>query len=253
MRLSGRSTVGAALMAVCVLVCSNAHAAGPNPEKPVGADAHHDSGAQADPGARVLFVPPDRGAPEVRVSGGTRGTLNDGLRIDVLSPAQTGLTIQEQPTLYWYSSAPIRAGTRVSIVVDETNKTVLDAAVSGPMPAGVHAFGLRGTPVRLALNAEYQWSVTAELSPTEPSRNIVTSGMIRRVAPPGATSGTSPRASAEGCAEYARAGLWYDALDAISASIQHAPEDGRLRLLRSELLQQVGLADAAAADRAGVR
>ncbi|MGD0109632.1 MAG: DUF928 domain-containing protein [Rhodopila sp.] len=138
---------------------------------------------------------------------------------------------------------------RVSIVVDETNKTVLDAAVPGPMPVGVHAFALRGTPVRLALNAEHQWSVTAEMSATEQSRDIVTSGMIRRVSPAGLVPQSSLRASAEGCAEYARLGLWYDALDAISDAIQRSPQDRRLRLLRSELLQQVGLANAAGPPR----
>ncbi|MGD0105490.1 MAG: DUF928 domain-containing protein [Rhodopila sp.] len=239
-------------MATGLLVCPHAGRAAADNEQPADTTAKHDAGVQAAPGIQMLYIPPDRGAPEVRVSGGTRGSSTDGLRIDVLSPDQTGLTIQEQPTLYWYSSAPIRGGARVSIVADATSKTVMDDPIPGPVPAGIHAIGLRGTAVRLALNADYQWSVTAEMSATEPSRNIVTSGMIRRVAPPSATFGTNLRASAEGCAEYARAGLWYDALDAISASIQRSPQEGRLVLLRSELLQQVGLTNAAAADRSGV-
>jgi len=252
MRTSGRSMVGAALMATGLLFCLHAGRAAQDNEEPADTTAKHDAGVQSAPETQLLYIPPDRGAPEVRVSGGTRGASNDGLRIDVLSPDQTGLTIQEQPTLYWYSSAPIRGGARISIVAEKTNKTAMDDPIPGPLPAGIHAIGLRGTAVRLALNADYQWSVTEERSATDPSRNIVTSGMIRRVAPPGATSGTNLRASAEGCAEYARAGLWYDALDAVSESIQHAPLDGRLRLLRSKLLQQVGLTNAAAADRAGV-
>jgi hypothetical protein len=186
------------------------------------------------------------------VSGGTRGDTSDGLHIDVLAPPQTGLTVQEQPTLYWYSSGPIRADARVSLVVDDTNKTMLNTALHGPTPEGIHAFALRGTQVRLALNADYQWSITAELSPTEPSRNIVASGMIRRVAPPGVPPRTSPRVSVEACAEYARLGLWYDALDAISTSVRDAPRDANLRLLRAELLQQVGLTGPAASDRSGV-
>lgn len=253
MRTSARLTAEAVLVAACLLVGYENQGAAADRQEPVERAAKPESGSQPVPRTELRYVPPDRGAPEVRVSGGTRGDRNDGLQIDVLAPPQTGLTVQEQPTLYWYSSRPISVGMRVSIVVDDTNKTVLNAAIHDPTPEGVHAFALQGTPVRLALNADYQWSVTAELSPTEPSRNIIASGMIRRVAQPGVPSSTSPRASAETCAEYARLGLWYDALDAISTSVRDAPRDGNLRLLRAELLQQVGLTSAAASDRSGVR
>jgi hypothetical protein len=235
----------------CVLLGSGLQAVAADREEPAATAAKPEPGPQAVPRTQLRYVPPDRGAPEVRVSGGTRGTMNDGLHIDVLSPQQTGLTVQEQPTLYWYSSGPIRADMHVSIVVDDTSKTLLNAVIRDPASEGIHAFALRGTSVRLALNSDYQWSVTAELSATEPSRDIVASGMIRRVAPPGLRTGL--RASAEACADYARLGLWYDALDAISTAVQNAPRDGNLRLLRSELLQQVGLTSAAASDRAGLR
>ena len=94
MRTSGRSMVGAALMATGLLFCLHAGRAAQDNEEPADTTAKHDAGVQSAPETQLLYIPPDRGAPEVRVSGGTRGASNDGLRIDVLSPDQTGLTIQ---------------------------------------------------------------------------------------------------------------------------------------------------------------
>src|SRR3954470_20600143 len=93
----------------------------------------------------ITYVPPDLGAPAVRVSGGTRGTADSGLSLDVLAPNQTGLTTQEQPTLYWYISRSVRADIRLSIVEDTSNDTVLDVKVPGGATAGIHAFSLKGT------------------------------------------------------------------------------------------------------------
>jgi len=212
------------------------------------AQATGQSPAQADAGATIDYVPPDRGAPEARVSGGTRGPSAAALRVDVLTPRQIGLTLRDQPVLYWYSSWPIATAVQITVVEDETDKTVLKTYLPGPVPAGIHAFPLAATRLRLALNVDYQWSVTVELSPRERSRNVVASGMIRRVSvvgPPVSSPG-SPYAAAA----YARAGLWYDALDAISQAILEAPRSGALRLRRSRLLEQVGLSEAAEFDRA---
>jgi hypothetical protein len=40
---------------------------------------------------------------------------------------------------------------------------------------------------------------------------------------------------------YAQAGIWYDALDAISNEIDANPKDSSLRHQRADLLKQVGL------------
>ncbi len=202
--------------------------------------------AQATPGVTAPYVPPDRGAPEARVSGGTRGLGND-LRIDVLTPEQIGLTLQAQPTLFWYNSQPIVTGVRVSIVDDHSNETVLNAAVPGPIPAGIHGFSLKATTVRLALNADYQWSVTAAVAMHNQSLNVVASGMIRRIVPVSTMRGISGNWPDAGSA-YARLGVWYDALDAFSQAIRTAPQNRELHLRRGALLEQVGLKEAAVSD-----
>ena len=52
---------------------------------------------------------------------------------------------------------------------------------------------------------------------------------------------------------YAGAGIWYDAIDELSRLIAAQPENRELRIQRAALLEQVGLTEAAAFDRAALR
>ena len=61
---------------------------------------------------------------------------------------------------------------------------------------------------------------------------------------PQKNSDDAARASA-----YAQAGIWYDALDAISNAIEANPNDASLKEQRAALLKQVGLSQAAALDQ----
>jgi hypothetical protein len=200
----------------------------------------------------ITYVPPDLGAPAVRVSGGTRGAADGGLSVDVLAPAQTGLTTQEQPTLYWYISRSVPANIRLSMVADASNKTILDVKTPGAATAGIHGFTLKGTRVRLALNLDYQWSVTAVQS-QDPSENIVASGMIRRIQRPAGDRASSLGTTPDAAASYARSGLWYDALQALSEAIRARPNDLALQYQRNALLRQVGLAVSTASDSSALR
>jgi len=52
---------------------------------------------------------------------------------------------------------------------------------------------------------------------------------------------------------YAEAGLWYDAIDALSRLIELHPDDAELHAQRAALLDQVGLPAVASYDKAGSR
>lgn len=243
------------LAVVAMSVVANAHGlAAPQPPVPDHSRTPPPplQGTKAPAKEEITYVPPDLGAPEVRVSGGTRGAADGGLSVDVLAPGQTGLTTQEQPILYWAISQPVRAVIRLSIVADASNKTVLDVKTPDAATAGIHAFPLKGTPLRLALNTDYQWSVTAVRS-QDPSENIVASGIVRRVQRPTADREANLRATSEAAASYARNGLWYDALQALSEAILARPDDQSLQDQRSALLRQVGLTVSGAGDRSVLR
>jgi len=208
----------------------------------------HDAGQTAQTSAAPSYVPPMRGAPEARISGSTRGKTADLLQLDVLAPNHVGRTVQEQPTLYWYNSRSIAGSVEITIIADQTNKVLLDSTVAGPVPAGIHAFRLAGTAARLDMHVIYQWTVTDVVSKTEPSRNVVASGMVERV-PASDVALSGSKSGADMAAAYARAGIWYDAIDALSRGIESAPANATLRGYRADLLAQIGLNDAANFDR----
>ena len=52
---------------------------------------------------------------------------------------------------------------------------------------------------------------------------------------------------------YAKHGIWYDAIDSLSSSINAAPGDPQLRAQRAALLDQVMLGDVAEFDRSNVK
>src|SRR4051794_15839999 len=66
--------------------------------------------------AEPIYKPPNRGAAGGRVGGGSRGTGRDIFQLCVLAPDHTALTTQSQPTLFWFTSAPISLPIEVSII-----------------------------------------------------------------------------------------------------------------------------------------
>ena len=85
--------------------------------------------------------------------------------------------------------------------------------------------------------------------PENRSKDMVAKGIIKRIKPPADLAATSEKADdLERAEAYAQAGIWYDALDAISNAIEAHPDDASLREQRASLLKQVGLSQAAALD-----
>jgi hypothetical protein len=68
------------------------------------------------------------------------------------------------------------------------------------------------------------------------SADVVSTGFIRRVARPEALA-----AESENGVDFAQAGIWYDALEALSDDVDSHPDDRKARFLRSALLRQVKL------------
>jgi len=86
--------------------------------------------------------------------------------------------------------------------------------------------------------------------PANRSGDAIASAAIQRVVP-GKELESALKAAAPGdkAAVYAQNGVWYDAVEAITAEIDKAPKDTGLRKMRSDLLAANGLKDAAAYDK----
>src|SRR5438105_2014654 len=87
--------------------------------------------------AGVKFHPPNRGSASVRVSGGSRGSGDSTITLDVLAPDDIGITTQEQPSLFWYQSKPAAAKFELTLLEDNKPKPILQVGVERSTRAGI--------------------------------------------------------------------------------------------------------------------
>jgi hypothetical protein len=149
-----------------------------------------------------------------------------------------GQTVSAQPSLFWYiDGSPSRGRQLVFTLIDEESiDPLVEVKLAAPERSGIWRIRLADHAARLAPGAEYQWSVALIADPAHRAKDIVSSGYIRRVAAPEELELGQP-----GVDTYADLGLWYDALESISDSIDAAPADPVLRGQRNALLSQARL------------
>lgn len=193
--------------------------------------------------ATPVYKPPLRGAPGGRVGGGTRGVSGRDLFVlSVLAPDHTGFTVNEQPTLYWFISADTSLPVEFAISDPNAIDPLLEIALPSPVKRGVHRVRLADHGVTLAPGIAYRWSVTVVADSNRRARDILASGMVERMAPPDELTSKISAAGAEKLPFiYAEAGIWYDALEALSELIVRSPRDETLWRQRDALLAQSGL------------
>jgi hypothetical protein len=171
--------------------------------------------------------------------------LKKNLIFRALVPNHTGLTVQPQPTLYWYVSKPVSA--KFLLVLEQKSEPntfdfvepLIDTTLSLSVKAGIHALPLAKYNVRLDKNIEYNWFLSLICDPNNPSINRTAGGTIKYVAPSHELLIHLKLTRAKNLPYlYAREGFWYDALDSLSKQIKRKPS---LRRIRAELLEQVGL------------
>lgn len=201
-----------------------------------------------------VYQPPRRGAPLVRVGGGTRGEGDTEPAVYVLAPEHTGLTTTTQPVLFWYSSGPSAARLEFALIDERSIAPVLETSLEPTRSAGIHRIALSAYGIELSPGMEYQWSVALIPDLEQRSRDLVATGRIEHVPLVPALASEIKNASPEDLPSlYAREGLWYDALAALSALIDARPKDSQLWEFRAALIEQVGLQDVAAAEREQTR
>lgn len=189
-----------------------------------------------------VYRPPLRGAPGGRLGGGTRGR-DQTFVLSVLAPNHTGLTVQEQPVLYWYLSKPITSSMEFTLIGDGI-KPIVETTLKPPFEAGVQRLRLADFGVHLNPGKQYRWFVALVVDPQRRSKDILAGGTIERSEFSEGMAAKLSRADKEKTARiYAEEGFWYDAVASITELIEKAPKDISLREQRASLLQQVGLAE----------
>src|SRR5919108_4424154 len=189
-----------------------------------------------------VYNPPSRGAPGGRIGGGTRGGGRDVFVLSVLAPDHSGFTTSEQPSLYWFISGPTELPVEVTVMDPQGVQPILETRLPSPIKAGVHRVRLADYNVRLSPGAAYRWFVAVIPDADRRSKDILAGGAIERVeAPEDLKAKLAQTAKKDMPFVYAEAGIWYDALGAISDLIEAAPQDQELRKQRAAMLAQVGL------------
>lgn len=206
-------------------------------------------GSEAGPRYRV----PEGAGAGARVNGAYRGKVEGVPSIYVLAPDHVGLTLQEQPDLFWYQSEPSDIQFELSMTVDGKAEPVLEVSKPRATAAGIVRLDLRAHGVHLQKDVEYKWSVALIVDPKNPSRSLIASGYIRRMSPSAGISARLLRPNQQKVVQaLAEFGIWYDALAQVSDMIDASPDSNELREWRSSLLAQVQLDEPAQFDRRGL-
>jgi hypothetical protein len=242
MKTQARRT-GNILLILLLLACGfGAEEASAQPAAPKPKPA-----ASASSGVR--FRPQTTGTASVRVTGGSRGSGDAAVTLDVLAPDDIGTTTQEQPSLFWFQSKPAEAKFELTLLEQKKVKPLVQVKVDRASKAGIQRLNLSDHGVKLNPGVEYQWVVALVTDPENRSTDLVASGVIKRVTPAAELKEKISQATPGSRAGlYADAGIWYDALAALSDQIEAQPGDKALRQTRAELLRQVGLSAAAQAE-----
>jgi hypothetical protein len=160
----------------------------------------------------------------------------------VLAPDHTALTVSEEPSLYWFISKATSHPVEIVLMDPGTTQPLLEARLPGPIGPGVHRVRLTDYGVRLAPGVPYRWYVAVVPDDARRSRDVLAGGAVQRVEPPPDLGERVARAPIEQLPQvYAEAGLWYEALDALSAVIERTPGDAALVKQRAAFLTQAGL------------
>lgn len=241
------SWMSASATALCVLTMAgpgvshvSAQSTGPPPS-----DARAQTGPTVPAGSAPIYKPPLRGAPGGRVGGGTRGG-DQTFTLSVLAPNHTALTLQEQPTLYWFVSKPITTPV-VFTLSDDGDKPLVEQTLAPPFERGIHRLSLADFGAMLRVGKQYRWFVSLVGDPKRRSRDVLAGATIERAAEPDRAE-PGPADAGEQARLYAAAGQWYDAIAALSRLIERHPAEANYRSQRAALLQQIGLAEIAEFD-----
>jgi hypothetical protein len=202
------------------------------------------------PGKRKAYKAPVGAENGVRVNGVSRASNVLDAKVFVLAPDHVGLTLRSQPDLFWFQTS--KAETRFELIVTQINKPEPILSVSGVQPAegGIARMDLGKHKIKLKKGVEYQWSVALIADPKKRSLDTVASGYLKREVPDPQMSTRLARKTPDQLVDvYADSGIWYDALETLSDMIDARPKDKSLREWRADLLDQVGLPEAADFDR----
>ena len=201
--------------------------------------------------SKLLYKPPaGAGNIPTRVSGGARGGGGSDASLLALVPDHAALTTHAQPSLFWFQSKPAKVKLELTLIEPGKAKPLLALKAEQASKAGIRRIKLASYKVELQPEVPYEWVIAIVPDAANRSMDVIAKGTIKRIAPPASlTKDVENLEPLDRAAAYAEAGIWYDALESISNAVDAHPDDTSIRAQRASLLKQVGLPEAAAADK----
>ncbi|MDR4498986.1 MAG: DUF928 domain-containing protein [Candidatus Scalindua sp.] len=191
-----------------------------------------------------VYKPPKRGAPAALVGGGSRGTEAGLSPLSVIAPDHVGLTVREQPSLYWYLSKPVSSRIEFTLIDNIAIQPLLELELGTHIKPGMHRISLADYGIYLSTGKQYQWFVALVADPEHRSKDVIAGGVIEYIEPPESlTTRLAQAGKAKSPHIYAESGIWYDAFSSMSDLVSNAPEDMKRRKQRASLIEQVGLSE----------
>ncbi len=159
-----------------------------------------------------------------------------------LVPDHVGFTMKSDPSLCWFLSQETSLPLVLTVIEERGIRPVLDVSFPRPGKAGVRCANLKDHGLTLKQGEQYRWSIALVVDHEQRSRDIVSGGMIERMAFDEACALGLPcswsACEREAINRYAEAGLWYDAVSCLQELLQHAPGDRGLATALTRLLEQ---------------
>jgi hypothetical protein len=212
--------------------------------------------------SRIRFVPPVTKNPRQSQGAGSRGCQQylPGDLVTLLIPSKDEIaqTRSGHPSFFWHLSKPVSAPIQFTLVEIGVAEPLFVKKIDSPK-AGMMQLELPKDRPELVAGRTYSWSVTLVCNARRPSANPYFYSWIERVpttpeveqqlAVATSTSNPPTQALRERALIYARSGLWYDALAAISAAQTANSNDLSVQEDFLSLLDQVGLQGVANQER----
>lgn len=212
------------------------------------ADSHKKDGDDkkvAKTAPPMVYVPPKRGAPRTRVGGATRSAGAQAAAIEVVAPESMGLTLTSDPVLYWYLPELTKNEVGLRVISSQSDEPLLKAKLPKPKSAGLQRVRLADHGLTLEKDVDYHWFIAIPGNVAAKERDQFAGGGIARIDAPAELAAKLGVKGANRASVLVSAGIWYDAIDALSRAIDADPKNAALVRDRADLLTQVGLVEAA--------
>ncbi|MBE9010331.1 DUF928 domain-containing protein [Pseudanabaenaceae cyanobacterium LEGE 13415] len=192
--------------------------------------------------AQLIEPPPGLPAPQTTTSGGSRpisrACVQSATPFTAIASRQSvGLTRHNRPTV-WVYLPPTQAQTLEFSMFDQDRKGIYQTTIEINNRTGYVPIELPSSAPALNQNQPYYWTVALVCDPNERTHDWITGGWIQQQSIDSALQQQLNQATlTEQIRLIAKAGYWYEAVDAYLRLQQAKPNDPQLTQLWAELVR----------------